>query len=222
MGSHCSRGALPHERLTRKGDPFRGEWRSDRQGAAREGSIPGAAPFRGDGDDTDDAPEITLRMTPIRRGSNDLDDAVSATGDNLDDVVAPNVPQCHRPSWLRRPAASRSSAPFCRAARAICGRLRQSVLSATTMVSRARSFRLGWWPPRSFEVLQDEGVANPQRLAVDLVAAITLVVLDPGVVSDRNALLLHRVPNDRTVALLQVTSPICDEGCWISPSARFT
>ena len=31
-------------------------------------------------------------------------------------------------------------------------------------------------------VLQDEGVTDPQRLAVDLVNAIALVVLDPGVI----------------------------------------
>ena len=43
-------------------------------------------------------------------------------------------------------------------------------------------------------VLEDEGLSNAQRLAVDLVDPLAPIVLDPEVVADRQQLLAHEKP----------------------------
>ena len=44
---------------------------------------------------------------------------------------------------------------------------------------------------REARLVEDEGVPDAERLAIDFVDAIALIVFDPGVVPDRSELLLH-------------------------------
>jgi hypothetical protein len=74
---------------------------------------------------------------------------------------------------------------------------------STFIVSRAR----GASSPESSPARCRHGVTAPQRLAVDLVNAIPLVILDPGIIADRNELLLHlKEPTARNIVALSKES----------------
>ncbi len=83
------------------------------------------------------------------------------------------------------------------------------------IVSRAELLLLDRRYLVAVTVLEDEGVADPQGLAVDLVDALALVVLDPRVIADRNELLLDlEAPTARSiVAVLKGSDGCASLGC---------
>ena len=102
--------------------------------------------------------------------------------------------RCRAPSGPRRPRrrsrSGRGSRP------APCGRSpRSSPSRSISILSRTLSFFSWIWATSSPEASSSTNVcAQAQRLAVDLVDALALVVLDPEVVADRQQLLPHHEP----------------------------
>ena len=83
---------------------------------------------------------------------------------------------------------------------------RRSRRASISMTSRTWTGGPGSSPARCPAGPRDEGLAHPQRLAVDLEGPAAGLVLDPAVVTDREELLAHLVPGGTAAAAARRSS----------------